>query len=93
LSEHGHPSQHVEDIGLRHARDRDVWDFALKDGAVIITKDEDFVDHFRRQTDGPPIVWLRIGNASSRALLAWFTAALPSVIQRIDAGDKLIEVR
>lgn len=93
LSEMGHPSEHLEDVDLRHAPDRAVWAFAIKRGATIVTKDEDFVERFRRQGEGPPIVWLRIGNASSQALLIWFRSNSPAVLKRIQAGDRLIEVR
>ena len=86
-------AQHLEDIGLRHAQDSAIWDYALQHHAVILTKDEAFVDRFRRQPDGPPIVWLRVGNSSTEALLTWFIPLLPALLQRLQAGDRLIELR
>lgn len=80
-------------MGLRHAKDSPIWDYAMENQAIIITKDEDFVDRFRRQANAPVIVWLRLGNASKRVLLAWFLPVLPIVVQRIETGDRLIEVR
>lgn len=93
LIELGHQAEHLEDVGLRHAKDGDIWNFAVSHQAVVVSKDEDFVDRFRRRGNGPVIVWLRIGNSSNRALLAWFVPLLPVIVQRIQAGDKLIEVR
>jgi predicted nuclease of predicted toxin-antitoxin system len=93
LNTEDHEAEHLEDIGLRHAKDSVIWDHALRHQAVILTKDEDFVDRFRRLPDGPVIVWLRIGNASKRALLAWFMPHLPALLLRLEAGDKLIELR
>jgi predicted nuclease of predicted toxin-antitoxin system len=93
LTEMGHPSDHLEDVGLRHAKDPAIWDYSLLNNTAIITKDDDFVERFRRQSGGPPIVWLRIGNASNRALLAWFLPAVPAVVKRLEAGDRFIEVR
>lgn len=89
----GHHGEHLEDVGLRHAKDTDIWNYAVNNHAVIVSKDEDFVDRFRRRGDGPVIVWLRIGNSSNRVLLAWFVPLLPAAVQRIQAGDKLIEIR
>jgi len=86
-------AEHLEDVGLRHAEDMEVWDFAVKNQAVLLTKDEDFIEHYRRRPDGPVIVWLRIGNASKKALLAWFLPSFPAILARIDAGDRLIELR
>lgn len=93
LSADGHLAEHLESVGLRHAKDAAIWDYALQHQAVILTKDEDFVDRFRRRPDSPVIVWLRIGNASNRALLAWFTPLFPALVKRLEAGDKLIELR
>ena len=93
LSAAGHQAEHLDDIGLRHAKDGDIWDYAVRHQTVILTKDEDFVDRFRRHSNGPVIVWLRIGNASTRTLHSWFMPLLPSLVDRLQAGDKLIEVR
>jgi predicted nuclease of predicted toxin-antitoxin system len=89
----GHQAEHVEDVGLRHAKDPLIWDYAVKHQAAILTKDEDFVDRFRRRAGVPVIIWLRIGNASNRRLLVWFLPALPAVLRRLESGDRLIEVR
>lgn len=93
LVELGHISEHLEDVGLRHAKDNDIWNYAMEHDSVILTKDEDFVARFRRLGAGPVIVWLRIGNSSSPQLLGWLLPLMPAVVRRIRAGDKLIEVR
>jgi uncharacterized protein (DUF433 family) len=43
LVELGHEAVHVGDVGLLAARDQDIWRHALAIGAVLVTKDEDFV--------------------------------------------------
>jgi len=93
LVEAGHQAEHVEDVGLRHGKDPEIWEYATRQQAVIVTKDEDFVDRFRRHAAGPAIVWLRVGNAANAALLSWFLPILPTVLARIQSGDRLIEVR
>ena len=37
LTEAGHPAQHVEEAGLREAEDPPIWDYALKQRAVLLT--------------------------------------------------------
>jgi predicted nuclease of predicted toxin-antitoxin system len=94
LTAHGHQAEHVSDIGLREADDPLIWLRARQDGAVLVTKDEDFFHRFRQNPEGDPvIVWLRIGNTSRRALIAWFEPLLPEIIGLIERGDRLIEVR
>jgi len=93
IAAEGYQAEHLEDLGMRHAKDPAIWDYAQEHKAAIITKDEDFVERFRRQPGAPVIIWLRIGNATNRVLLDWIMPALPNIIIRLDAGDRFIEVR
>jgi predicted nuclease of predicted toxin-antitoxin system len=93
LIEAGHSAQHVEEAGLRTAEDDKIWDYALHQKAVVVSKDEDFPDRFLRSSTTPIVVWLRIGNCRNAELLAWFMPLLPQVIARIEFGDRLIEVK
>jgi predicted nuclease of predicted toxin-antitoxin system len=93
LVEAGHDAKHVEEVGLREAEDQPIWRYALENQAVIITKDEDFADRVRQSPNSPVILWLRIGNASNRALRLWFGPQLPQIITWIEQGHRLIQVR
>jgi predicted nuclease of predicted toxin-antitoxin system len=48
-----------------------IWERARNEQAVIISKDEDFVDRWLLSDQPVPLVWIRKGNCSNRALLAW----------------------
>jgi predicted nuclease of predicted toxin-antitoxin system len=74
------------------AEDPDIWRHATRSSAAIVTKDEDFPKLKALNSGGPQVVWLRVGNCSNRALLAWFTPLLPDVIDRLNRGEGLIEV-
>lgn len=93
LIQQGHTAQHIEDVGLHNADDIVIWNYALTSGATIVTKDEDFAERTARTTSGPIIVWLRIGNATNRALLEWLEPRWPRIIALLETGDRLIEVR
>ena len=93
LRQRGHDAEHVAEIGLRQADDNTIWQHALADDAIIITKDEDFPIRASASRCAPCIVWLRIGNASRRALLAWLEPRLPAIEALLEQGEKLIEVR
>jgi predicted nuclease of predicted toxin-antitoxin system len=60
---------------------------------LVVTKDQDFADGLLASRTVPIIVWLRIGNTSNRALLAWLLPLWPDILARIASGDNLIEVR
>ncbi|NKY48640.1 DUF5615 family PIN-like protein [Nocardia vermiculata] len=91
----GHEAVHVCDIALTSASDRAVWDEALRRRAVVITKDEDFILIGRAcKTDvAPPVVWIRIGNCSKKALLEAFLPILPTIVRLVDGGEMVVEVR
>lgn len=55
--------------GLATADDRAVWAYAASRGLAIVTKDSDFEQ--LSVTLGPPpkVVWLRVGNGPTRAIV------------------------
>jgi predicted nuclease of predicted toxin-antitoxin system len=60
---------HVDLIGLPvPAEDNDIWNYALKNGFIIITKDNDFLDLLDIKGCPPKVVLLKTGNNSSKAL-------------------------
>ncbi|MFT4211210.1 MAG: DUF5615 family PIN-like protein [Microbacterium sp.] len=93
LQREGHDAVAVRDIGLREASDGDIWGHCAQTGQVIVSKDDDFARRARDTTTGPSVVWLRVGNASKRALEAWFVPLLPAILDQLDAGERLVEVR
>jgi predicted nuclease of predicted toxin-antitoxin system len=80
---------HVTECGLLTATDRDIGKYAVKQKAVVITKDADFA----AMAAGPAVVWLRLGNVSNDVLIAAVMAALPEIVAAIEAGEGVVEVR
>jgi len=89
----GHTAEHIADIGLRDADDSPIWEYAMEKEAVIVTKDEDFAHRHGQSRIAPVLVWLRIGNTSRRALLEWIEPIIPQIVDLIEKGDRIIEVR
>ena len=58
-------SEHVQNVGLDEADDREVWDFAGTHGFTIVSKDEDF--HQLSFLFGPPpkVIWIHMGNSGT----------------------------
>jgi predicted nuclease of predicted toxin-antitoxin system len=83
----------VREVGLREADDSEIWRYAIENDVAIISKDEDFAERFLSSTSAPVIIWLRGGNTSNRNLLAWLIPMWPEISGRIEAGDRLVEVR
>ena len=86
-------AEHVIDVGLRDSEDSSIWQYAIQQQAIVVTKDEDFPRRLPQSESGPTIVWLRIGNTSRRALLQWFEPLIPQIVQMLENGERLIELR
>ena len=92
LSVKGHQAEHVADRQMQAASDAVIWDYTLRQAAVIITKDEDFAQRKVLASGGPVVVWIRLPNTRRRDLLAWFETILPDVVSALERGETLVEV-
>ena len=71
---------HVDLIGLDvPAEDIDIWNYALDNGFIIITKDNDFVDLLEINGFPPKVVLLKTGNNSSQALMELLENVKPMI--------------
>ena len=93
ISAHGHTAHHVADVGLLNADDRSIWNYARQHDAIIVSKDEDFVDRWLTDSDPVGLIWVRKGNCSARALLEWLESFWSDAIRRLEQGERLIELR
>jgi predicted nuclease of predicted toxin-antitoxin system len=60
----------VDLIGLpAPSADKDIWDYALNNGYIIITKDNDFLDLLELKGFPPKVILLKTGNNSSKAMI------------------------
>lgn len=59
-------SEQVLAAGLAAADDRAVWAYAAGRGLAVVSKDADFAQLSAALGPPPKVVWLRIGNSSTR---------------------------
>jgi predicted nuclease of predicted toxin-antitoxin system len=88
----GHEAIHVLEANLAQSSDDEIWNQAANLQAVILTKDEDFADRVVRGLAGVSVVWIRIGNCPNRVLLKSFADAMPLIVQKLESGERLIEI-
>jgi predicted nuclease of predicted toxin-antitoxin system len=58
-------SLHVRDAGMATASDPVVWEYAAREGFVIVSKDTDFQQRAVLRGHPPKVVWVRLGNCST----------------------------
>lgn len=82
----------VRELGLRSAEDLVIFAGARDDGAVVLTKDRDFVDLVARLGPPPQIIWLTCGNTSNAFLRDVLREAWPHIAALLVAGEPLVEI-
>ncbi|MGB7042604.1 MAG: DUF5615 family PIN-like protein, partial [Xanthobacteraceae bacterium] len=85
-------AEHINRVGLGRESDGDIWHYASRTQASLITKDQDFVALANQQKNGPQVIWIRIGNISNEALWRAFEPLLDEIIQALKAGERIVEV-
>ena len=89
----GHQGVHVLEFGLAQENDRAIWAYAAQNGFVIVSKDADFADLAVLDPNRVRIVWVRIRNCRTAALLESFENALDTIEREPNARESLIELR
>lgn len=67
-------SNHVYRLGLDRVPDIEIWEYAKREGFLIVTKDADFSDLCLVQGFPPKIIWIRRGNCK--------TADIEAILQK-----------
>jgi len=93
IESQGCEAKHVLDIGLAEASDSQILRFAESEEYVLISKDEDFLHLILRPAATASLVWIRIGNCRKQFLLEAFDRAWPRLLERIESGERIVEVR
>jgi predicted nuclease of predicted toxin-antitoxin system len=83
---------HVIGVGLRDASDAEIWSYVSKSDSVLISKDEDFVNMVL-QLPTAKLIWIRFGNCRKAFLLDQFRRMWSRILERLESGDRLIEIR
>ena len=61
-------SSHRSIVGLERAGDGEVWAYARANDFIIVTKDADFGDATVMQGFPPKVIWLQLGNCTTRQI-------------------------
>ena len=90
LAAQGADAVHVLDLALDTTPDADIWSRASTEARIVVSKDEDFFDLANRPGDTGRLLWVRIGNCRTPALLARFESAWPGIQQSFTAGHRIV---
>jgi predicted nuclease of predicted toxin-antitoxin system len=82
----------VRELGLRDAKDREIFLAAREAGAVVLTKDSDFVLLLEQLGPPPQVLWLTVGNTSNARLKEVLLKSFPTVQSLLLRGEPLVEI-
>ncbi len=83
---------HVRDLGLREAEDPIIFQKARAAGAVVMTKDEDFIRLVERNGTPPRVIWVTSGNMSNARFKILLSKTLVDAISLIESGESIVEI-
>ncbi|WP_269514256.1 DUF5615 family PIN-like protein [Brevundimonas subvibrioides] len=89
----GHEAWHVNELHEVGAADNWIWHEAIGRAAAIITQDGDFSDWCTTRSPAPPLVWIRTGNLRKAQLLERLRASWLRVLNQLNDGHAIVEVR
>ncbi len=82
----------LRDLGLRDAKDLEIFMAARAENVIIMTKDSDFIDLVCRLGKPPQILWLTCGNVTNRNLKRLLLDTLEEALERLSQGDLIVEI-
>ena len=82
----------LEWLGFQQASDRRIFSAASEANAVIITKDQDFVQLLNQLGPPPQVVWVTCGNTSNAQMREILQQNFQKVLLLLQSGESLIEI-
>lgn len=88
----GHEAEHVVTVLGESSSDRAIVENAASTGAVVVSKDGDFVGLLEGRDNAPALLRVRVGNAVNRVLLERLELAWSRIEGALLAGASVVEL-
>lgn len=85
-------AQSVRALGLRDAEDEEIFQAARTAGAVVMSKDSDFLDLLERHGPPPKVIWVTCGNTSNRRMQKVLRQMLQPALEMLHGSEALVEI-
>jgi predicted nuclease of predicted toxin-antitoxin system len=82
----------VRDLGLRAAKDQEIFLAARQANAIIMTKDVDFVHLVQKSGIPPQIILLTCGNTSNAQLKRLLKRSFARTAEWLRKGEGVVEI-
>ena len=85
-------SKAVRELGLRDESDHEIFLAARDAGAVVMTKDNDFLRLLEQHGPPPQVLWITCGNTSNAYLRRLLEKTLPPTLKLLKQGEPTVEI-
>jgi len=68
LAENFPESSHIDYLQMQGTTDTDIWEYAKKQGYIIVSKDNDFRQRSFLFGSPPKVIWLSVGNGGTKII-------------------------
>ena len=85
-------SKAVRELGLRDESDHEIILAARDAGAVVMTKDNDFLRLLEQHGPPPQVLWITCGNTSNAYLRRLLEKTLPPTLTLLKQGEPMVEI-
>jgi predicted nuclease of predicted toxin-antitoxin system len=85
-------AESVRALGLRDATDPEIFEEAKKADAVVMSKDDDFIQLIEQRGTPPKLIWVTCGNTSNARLREILSTALLKAIELLQSGENVVEI-
>jgi predicted nuclease of predicted toxin-antitoxin system len=82
----------VRDLGLRNAKDREIFFAARQANVIVMTKDADFVQLVEHSGPPPQVILLTCGNTSNSQLEQILRRTFDQTMEWIRKGEPVVEI-
>jgi predicted nuclease of predicted toxin-antitoxin system len=82
----------VRDLGLRGARDQEIFSAARQANAVVMTKDADFVRLVEKSGAPPRVILLACGNTSNARLKEILKRSWARTMEWLEKSEPVVEI-
>lgn len=82
----------VRALGLRDATDAEIFQAARETGAVLMSKDSDFMRLLETHGAPPQVIWISCGNTSNARMRHVLATALSQALDLLARGEPLVEI-
>jgi len=70
--------------------DEEVWNYALKNNLVILSKDADFYHRFLTSHSGPKVIYFHLGNHTLQGLHNYFEKNWYRIVENLKTSSLII---